>query len=193
MNSQTDPVFNINSIVLKSRTVGPHSRLAIFFQGCNLSCEGCSNDELMPFEKKHLIHLSKLSDIFEKAKQDYAIEGITLLGGEPTLQKEWWKICSKAQTLGLGVILYTGKSIEAINKTQLKHVDLVIDGPFMLSKPDKKRRGIGSTNQKIIHLSARYRNSEKWFVANKREGEFSLRNDDIVYTGDEIINPKKNL
>lgn len=191
MNSMSNPVFNINSIVLKSRTVGPHNRMAIFFQGCNVNCEGCSNQELIPFEKKHLISLSKLKSIMEKAREDYEIEGITLLGGEPTLQNGWWKLCEATQSLGLGVILYTGKQINSIDKSFLKDVDLAIDGPFMINKLDENRRGIGSTNQHIIHLSKRYSQSEKWFFETSREGEFSLNENNFTYTGDEILETNK--
>lgn len=188
MNSLNEPVFNLNSIVLKSRTAGPYERLVLWFQGCNIGCQGCSNQELTKFEKKHLLPLNNLITIIKEAKKTHSIEGVTLLGGEPTLQKGLRELCQAIQTLNLGVILYTGKQYATLDKMILKYVDLVIDGPFLANRIDTERKGVGSTNQKVIPLSKRYEDDIGWFYACKSEGEFSLNEDDLEYTGDEIIN-----
>ena len=187
MSSLNEPVFNIDSIVLKSRTVGPHERLAIFFQGCDINCEGCSNQNLVPFRKKHMIPLSKLMIIITEAQRDHGIEGVTLLGGEPTLQKGLSELCSAIKSMDLGLILYTGKLMNETEKSILNQMDLVIDGPFLKHQMEHERRGIGSRNQRLILLSERYKNDISWFYESHREGEFSLSDNHVDYTGDEII------
>jgi len=89
------------------------------------------------------------------------VEGITVLGGEPFDQPlAIASLAREAAAAGLGVICFTGYTIESLRSREpsnlLRHVDLLVDGPFLADAPDTKRALVGSTNQRFIHLSDRY-------------------------------------
>ena len=65
---------------------GPFKRCCIWFQGCNIHCKGCCNFELQELKPNHIVSMQKLINIVSEAKKEYDIEGITLSGGEPSLQ-----------------------------------------------------------------------------------------------------------
>ena len=94
---------------LCTEALGPYKRMSIWFQGCNLGCKDCCNPELQPFEKRHILSLQDLTRIATDAKDRYGIEGVTLIGGEPTLQQNLNHLAHAFQNLGLGIILFTGK------------------------------------------------------------------------------------
>ncbi|WP_339021172.1 4Fe-4S cluster-binding domain-containing protein [Spiroplasma endosymbiont of Atherix ibis] len=43
--------LNIGKFLMNSEIEGPGIRFVIWFQGCNIGCRGCSNQELLPLEK----------------------------------------------------------------------------------------------------------------------------------------------
>jgi anaerobic ribonucleoside-triphosphate reductase activating protein len=163
----TDQIrYNIATINTCTRAEGPYERLAIWFQGCTLNCPGCCNPELKPLEVRHLVSLPELLSIIKNAHAKNGIEGVTLLGGEPTIQHNLKELCKSIQGLGLGVILFTGFAIETLDHNLLESVDLVIDGPYDSKRKDEERRLIGSTNQRIHLLSKRYAHDIAWFTEN---------------------------
>ncbi|MFO0845179.1 MAG: 4Fe-4S cluster-binding domain-containing protein [Gemmataceae bacterium] len=60
---------------------GPGPRFALWFQGCPLRCPGCCNPEMLPFEGGQA---TPLSEVLRQLDAADGVEGITLLGGEPT-------------------------------------------------------------------------------------------------------------
>lgn len=79
--------FNVAYIKLSTKTEGPFNRCCIWFQGCNINCKGCCNRDLQELVPKHIVSLEKLVEIVQEAQRDFDIEGITLSGGEPSLQQ----------------------------------------------------------------------------------------------------------
>ncbi len=169
----SDVYFNVAEIITSTKLEGPHKRLAVWFQGCNLNCKGCFNEQLIPLKKANIISLNKFLKIITNAKEEHNIEGVTFLGGEPTLQQHLDVLCKNIQKMGLGIILFTGKLYDQLPTSLTKHIDMVIDGHFILKKLDSKRRIIGSTNQKIINVSKRYINDESWFY-NYKEDKYEV-------------------
>ena len=143
--------FNIAQINVCTELEGPFKRMAIWFQGCNLNCKGCCNPELQGFEKKHILSIDQIIKIAKDSMDKYGIEGVTFLGGEPTLQKHLDKLACEFNKNNLGVILFTGFEINYFNKSYVSNFDLIIDGKFEIDKLDNKRNFVGSENQKI-HL-----------------------------------------
>lgn len=102
------------------------------------------------------------------------VEGITVLGGEPFDQPlAIASLAREAAAAGLGVICFTGYTIESLRSREpsnlLRHVDLLVDGPFLADAPDTKRALVGSTNQRFIHLSDRYTDYKPDGAANRLE------------------------
>ncbi len=59
------------------------------------------------------------------------------------------------------MICFTGHTLETARALPrgddlLRHVDLLVDGPYLAKAPETERALVGSTNQRFIHLTDRY-------------------------------------
>jgi anaerobic ribonucleoside-triphosphate reductase activating protein len=185
-------LFNVARINLCTEAEGPHKRMAIWFQGCTIGCPGCCNPELQEMKQAHIMSLQEIVDIAKKSKEENAIEGVTFLGGEPTLQKHLTELSNELHNVDLGVILFTGYKIKQLNGALVSSVDLIIDGQFIESKIDKQRNLVGSTNQTFNHVSKRYVNDMDWFNV-KRDFKVDVNvSDDFLITGDVVLSNEVN-
>ena len=177
--------FNIASINRCTETEGPYKRLCVWFQGCNIGCRGCCNLDCQPIIPKHIFVLDELIEIILRAQKEFGIEGVTYSGGEPTLQQNLPALTQKIKELGLGVISFTGRKYEDVADI-LSGCDLVLDGAYKQDNPEKERRLLGSTNQRILLLTDRYKNAVKWFksaetkVLEVNVGSTILANGDAI-------------
>lgn len=181
----SEAVFNVATINCCTESEGPHKRMAIWFQGCDLACCDCCNQELRPFAPRRIMRVGELVSVVRAAMEDFGIEGVTYLGGEPTRQSALPLLTARIKGLGLGIICFTGRQFEEV-KDMLCGCDMVIDGIFDKTKLDTSRRIIGSTNQRIIHLTDRYINNERWFYDNVLQGELNVTEYDLLYNGDVL-------
>lgn len=161
--SMSDIVFNVAAIKRCTEAEGPFRRMAIWFQGCNICCEGCCNPEFIPIEMRHLMKLEDILEVIRASRDEFGIEGVTLLGGEPTLQQNLCMLTGSVKDMGLGIILFTGCSFEDLPRDLVDSVDLIVDGRFDENAIDEARNMIGSTNQSIISVSSRYSKDLDWF------------------------------
>ena len=158
-----EPRFNVASMKLCTRALGPFKRMAIWFQGCDIGCPGCCNPKLQPLVPRNIIGLSELLEVASKSRDDNGIEGVTLIGGEPTLQSGLSELVHGIRALGLGVILFTGREFEDLDENLVSGLDLVIDGRYDNGNPDHSRNLVGSCNQRIVDVSGRYAGND-WFT-----------------------------
>lgn len=180
-------MFNISIINLCTEVEGPYKRLAIWFQGCKKRCNDCCNKELQELVPRHFISLDDLYKIIIDSKEKNSIEGVTFLGGEPTLQEELPLLCKKLSENDIGIILFTGYRINEINKDYINYCDVIVDGEFIKEKIDLNRNMVGSTNQNIYYITNRYKNLG-WFE-NKRELNIEINySDDLYFNGDVFRN-----
>ena len=178
--------FNVASINRCTEVEGPYKRLCIWFQGCNIHCNGCCNPDYQPLVPKNLLTLDELTKIITDAKEEFGIEGVTYSGGEPTLQQNLPALTEEIQRLGLGVISFTGRLYEEAKGT-LRGCDVVLDGAYIADKAERKRRILGSTNQRIICLTDRYKDCiEDWFNKNESKSVEVNVGTIIVANGDSI-------
>lgn len=155
--------FNIAYIKLSTKTEGPFNRCCIWFQGCNLHCKGCCNNDLQSFIPRNIVTLDKLIEIIKNAKEKFGVEGVTLSGGEPSLQNGMIELNNEIHKLGLGIIMFSGKNKENLNLNLVKSVDLLIDGPFIESKIDINRVLLGSKNKNLTFITDRYLTEADYF------------------------------
>lgn len=185
--SKYETSFNIASINTCTEAEGPGKRLAIWFQGCDIYCKECCNPDFIPIVPKHIIELSRLIDIIIQSKKVNDIEGVTYLGGEPTLQIGLPLLSKNITELGLGVIMFTGKIFEEIDPILLTDIDMIIDGPYVEQLRDEKRNLIGSSNQSIICLTTRYVERLSWFNhLRPKQLEVNIEEHRMIFTGDVI-------
>lgn len=175
--------FNVAHIKLSTKTEGPFDRCCIWFQGCNLNCKGCCNKDLQELVPRHIVTLDKLVEIVKDAKKNFNIEGVTLSGGEPSLQQGLIEFNKAIRELGLGIIMFSGKNVDSLDKALVDSVDLLIDGPFIENQIDESRLLLGSKNKKLIFITDRYKDEEKYFY-NKISLNEVVVEDCIFINGD---------
>ncbi len=150
-------------------TEGPFDRFAIWVQGCTLACPGCCNPEMHAPKAGMHISISALLSQLDQART-LGIEGITVLGGEPLEQlPAVTALCAGAQALDLGVVVFTGYTLtEACAREGFSQlhavVDTFVDGRFeaRAHEPLTGRGCVGSTNQRLHHLTPRYAAPALW-------------------------------
>jgi anaerobic ribonucleoside-triphosphate reductase activating protein len=158
-------VLQVAQVVPCTEAEGPGRRFALWFQGCPLRCPGCCNPEMLPFAGGQRVPLPALLHQVRAAAQRHAIEGITLLGGEPLAHAAGAAPLAKAvRRLGLTVMVFSGYTLEEARELPdpavgelLANTDLLVDGPYIREQPETRRRWIGSANQRVHFLSDRYR------------------------------------
>lgn len=158
----------------KVTVLGPGERFVLWVQGCNKKCPGCIAENARNMARGTMISIDALA--YEIAFSN--ADGLTISGGEPFLQAEELadmieKIHKKRD---MGVIVYTGFTYEDLKnevsaQSFLSKIDLLIDGPYLTELDDGKSLR-GSSNQRAIFLTDRYRAYADEIGTKSREREF---------------------
>lgn len=135
---------------------GPGIRTSVFVTGCTLNCKGCFNSSYQSFSSGQP-WTQQAEDLTISYLKNPHVCGLSILGGEPLLQDDnLLKLLINAkQKTQKSVWLWTGFSFEKLTKQQknvLKYVDVLVDGPFDITKKNLKLKFRGSSNQRIIDL-----------------------------------------
>lgn len=178
--------LNIAHINVCTEAEGPYKRMAIWFQGCNILCRGCCNPELQEIKVAHILTVRETLDIALKSKKENKIEGVTFLGGEPTMQEGLVHLANALALNGLGTILFTGMTYDSLEKSVHNAMDLIVDGRFEMNQIDEVRNLVGSKNQDIIYVTDRYRDMSDWFL-NTREKRIEINLRDALFVNGDII------
>ena len=180
--------INYSHFVTNTEFLGPYKRSVLWVQKCCFSCEGCIAPEMQK-DGGHFADIKTLANIL---LSDEETEGVTISGGEPFLQAEalYEMLTLMKNKRDTGVIIYSGftldelraKSDSAIEKL-LSLTDILIDGRYEKNLDD----GIayrGSSNQRIICLSERYKKVSETYYGNfARKTELRIDNGHIVLVG----------
>jgi anaerobic ribonucleoside-triphosphate reductase activating protein len=182
--------LQVAQVVPCTEAEGPGRRFALWFQGCPLRCPGCCNPEMLPFEGGTRVPLEEVVADLEQAASRDAIEGITLLGGEPLSHATGGAALARAaHGLGLTVMVFTGHALEEARLLPdpavaqlLAQTDILVDGPYLREQPETRRRWIGSANQRVHFLSDRCRADDpRWLLPNTLE--VRLRGRELTVNG----------
>lgn len=149
-------MLNLSGIVEDSIVDGPGIRLTVFSQGCPHRCEGCHNPETWEFgcgtdmDEETIVRIAKSNPL---------CRGVTFSGGEPFAQGTGFaKLAKLLKTAGYEVASYSGYTFEQLlsgtpaQKELLESIDILIDGPFLLSEKSLEVPFRGSRNQRIIDV-----------------------------------------
>ena len=117
-----------------------------------------------------------VKEVLNLFDNDTILSGITLSGGEPLSPRnfdEIFELVREIKKRNKNVWIYTGYTIEEVlNKypilrTELfPYVDVLVDGPFVLSKRDLLLDFKGSSNQRLIDVK-KYFNNESDFILHR--------------------------
>lgn len=136
---------------------GEGIRAVLWTQGCSHNCIGCHNKMTHSFEGGALVDIEEVYSWLDELEGH---DGITLSGGDPMYQPlPSSKIAKYAHDLGLNVWCYSGFTFEQLISKKdndimelLKNIDVLVDGPFILSKKSYDTKFRGSTNQRVIDV-----------------------------------------
>jgi anaerobic ribonucleoside-triphosphate reductase activating protein len=155
-------LLRVAQVVPDTEAEGPGHRAAVWVQGCSLRCAGCCNPEFFAADRGGA--LVETATLAASLIATPGLEGLSLLGGEPFEQPAAVAdLCQRVRAAGLGVMVYSGYRIEELRALASKDVDallasidLLADGRFEQANPERTRRWLGSANQRLHFLSARY-------------------------------------
>ena len=135
--------------------------VSVWFQGCPHQCLGCHNPETWNFNGGYEIEYEELEkQVLEAIERNGIKRNLSLLGGEPLCESNLEyaiKLAAAAKQKYPDITIYcwTGYTLEQIlkkyNNSILKNIDVLIDGPFILSQRDITLKLRGSTNQRILY------------------------------------------
>lgn len=158
--------IRLAGIESESTLDGEGWRYVIFTQGCIHDCPGCHNPQSHDFNSGDEVEVDKLiEDIASKP----FLDGVTFSGGDPFFQADKLiPICEYCKENGLTMWAYTGYIFDEFlsfinNKTHeshinqamidfLRYIDVVVDGPFILSKRSLDLQYRGSSNQRLVDV-----------------------------------------
>lgn len=160
-------MLRVAKVIPQTTAEGPFERCAVWVAGCDLACPGCCNPGLFDATSTAPTSSVDLIGLLERAHRA-GVEGVTVLGGEPLQQPDglaWF--CERAQHLGLGVIVFTGYTLQRAQTHPTfdrlwSQIDTLVDGPFDARQPERQRRFIGSANQALHHRTPRYAAPALW-------------------------------
>ena len=152
--------MNITNIKYFSTVNGNGVRTAVFVSGCNLHCEGCFNSGAWSFDTGHEMTAELIDKILDSIEPEY-ISGLSILGGEPLDPKNQYGVATLIEKFrkrfgdSKTIWLWTGYEYDKIPLDThifyiLKNIDVIVDGPFKISKKDVNLPYRGSLNQRII-------------------------------------------
>lgn len=135
---------------------GPGRRSVVSVSGCSIRCPGCAVPQTHSSGNGRLTPISLIvQDVLAQRKEH---DGVTILGGEPFDQPEAVaELVSRLKNHGLHITAYSGFTLEQLIDRKLPaidyiltHIDLLIDGPFIIEMRDGAGEYRGSRNQRLI-------------------------------------------
>ena len=136
---------------------GPGIRVSLFVQGCNRHCDGCFNPETWDYGKGQIFN-RRIQELFLDLGKEKKITGFSILGGEPLDQDErMLELIKKIKERypDKTIWMWTGHTYEDLTDEQMeivKLIDVLVDGPFIISQKCPGKRFRGSMNQRIIDI-----------------------------------------
>jgi len=115
---------------ISTKDIPNKSTMVIFTVGCNLSCGFCHN--------KYLLHEGvgreiNVPELMEQIKSNMLVSGVSISGGEPTLQKDLLELCQEIRNVGKYISIDTnGTNPKIITELIpfINRVALDIKGPL---------------------------------------------------------------
>lgn len=149
--------MRIAGLVQDSIVDGRGMRFVVFTQGCPHHCDGCHNPETHePSAGLEMTTLEVINEMLSNPMTD----GLTLSGGEPFMQPhDCAEIARAAHKAGLNVWAYTGYTFEKLLEMDseairelMNEIDVLVDGPFILSQKSLSIPWRGSKNQRLLDM-----------------------------------------
>jgi len=107
---------------ISTKDIPNKSTMVIFTVGCNLSCGFCHN--------KYLLHEGvgrdvDVPELMEQIKSNMLVSGVSISGGEPTLQKDLLELCKEIKKIGKYISIDTNGTNPKIISKLLPYVNRI--------------------------------------------------------------------
>lgn len=151
---------------------GPGIRVSLWVAGCNHKCEGCQNPESWNPNSGSPFTKYEENALIESLKKPF-IKGLTISGGDPLFPSNREEILNivkrvKTELPEKTIWLWTGYLWEEIKGLELMHyIDVIVDGPFILSQRDVSLPYSGSPNQRVIDVSESLKNNKIYIFPSR--------------------------
>ncbi|SEI83583.1 anaerobic ribonucleoside-triphosphate reductase activating protein [Demequina mangrovi] len=141
---------------------GEGVRCSLYVSGCLFACDGCFNEDAWSFRCGEP-YSAELEDRVLADLAHEAVQGLSLLGGEPFLNTGTCLAVvrrMRSELPGKDVWCWTGYTFERIvaeggdKRELLDQVDVLVDGPFDAARRDLTLAFRGSTNQRVLDVPA---------------------------------------
>ena len=144
--------------ILEDTTVdGPGFRTSVYCSGCPNRCPGCHNPQSWDIANGRPM---ETGDILKIILAD-PFADVTFSGGDPMAQAAGFTELAVAikEYSDKNIWCFTGFLFENLlgnpsQKELLKHIDVLVDGPFVQGLRDESLRFRGSSNQRVIDVQA---------------------------------------
>ena len=140
---------------------GEGVRCSLYVSGCLFACAGCFNESAWSFRYGQPYTDELEETILADLAQEY-VQGLTLLGGEPFLNTG---VCLRLarrvrEVFGTtkDIWCWSGYTFEQLmaetpdKLALLEHLDVLVDGPFVLAERDLTLQFRGSRNQRVLDV-----------------------------------------
>ncbi|MEE9379021.1 MAG: anaerobic ribonucleoside-triphosphate reductase activating protein [Candidatus Lokiarchaeia archaeon] len=121
-------------IDISTKDIPHRSSMVIFTVGCNLSCGFCHNKHLLNKEVGRDIGINELID---NVKSNLLVSGVSISGGEPTLQNDLLSLCKELKKLDKYISIDTNGTNPQIIEKLLPYVNRIaldLKGPLKLKR-----------------------------------------------------------
>jgi len=149
--------INVLSVLNDTTVDGPGFRTSIYCSGCKHHCEGCHNPQSWTFGSGEE---RTVDSLMQEIVAD-PIAHVTFTGGDPFFQAEGFaELAERIKTeTDKTIWCFTGFLFEnllnnAVYYNLLKHLDVLVDGPFVQSLRNEDLLFCGSSNQRLINVPA---------------------------------------
>lgn len=145
---------------------GPGVRVSLFVSGCTHRCPGCFNEVAWDFEYGQPFTEETIEAILDMLRPSY-IRGLTLLGGEPFEPQNQNAVVQllrrvRAELPQKSIWAFSGYLFDqdilsgrlGDTAEYVSYLDVLVDGPFIVSKKNLSLRFRGSENQRLIDVKA---------------------------------------
>lgn len=132
--------------------------VSFWTQGCPHKCVGCHNPETWDYSEGLELPNDIRGQIIKAISANGLTRNFSVLGGEPLCKNNLaltLDIVSAVRIAypGIKIFLWTGYIKEELDLEQaevLKHIDVLIDGPFIQELRDTTLKLRGSSNQRVL-------------------------------------------
>ncbi len=169
--------LRIRGVNISVNVNGPGRRLVVHFQGCDLACAGCFNQELWAPSTRKGVETIATAFLARRLQNmllsDRSIQGITFSGGEPFQQgEEFLTLLALLRSKSSGfdipnIAIFTGYTLEELDsylseglrRLLMRSVDFLVSGRFIQSLAvTSGSTYASSSNQRVTLFGTAYTN-----------------------------------